>query len=113
MKHAANHVKEMGHQHLAQFHLEYIQFLDESNEWVSERPNFASDDWLLKAYEFMVNDLKSKGGLIYPKKLKVTRNLMPQKYFFWQVTLRTSTKICLIVPALMTIFQNRLNQKTL
>ncbi len=54
MKRAANHVTEAGHQHLAQFHLEYIQFLDESNEWVSERPNFASDDWLLKAYEFMV-----------------------------------------------------------
>ncbi len=43
-----------GHQPLVDFHLEYIQFINENSEWVSERPSFASDAWLIKAYESMV-----------------------------------------------------------
>jgi pyruvate dehydrogenase E1 component alpha subunit len=54
MKRAAHQVAPMGHQSLAQFHLDYIQFLDEKSQWVTQRPGFASDDWLLKSYEFMV-----------------------------------------------------------
>ena len=54
MKSAEHLVTKLGHQSLAQFHLDYIQFLDEQSQWVSERPNFANDDWLLKSYGYMV-----------------------------------------------------------
>jgi len=45
---------DSGHQPLLDFHLEYIQFLNESGNWVANRPDFATDQWLLKAYHYMV-----------------------------------------------------------
>ncbi len=46
--------EQAGHHALLDFHLEYIQFVNEDSEWVAERPSFATDEWLLKAYEYMV-----------------------------------------------------------
>ena len=45
---------DSGHRPLLDFHLESIQFLDESGAWLANRPGFASDNWLLKAYRYMV-----------------------------------------------------------
>jgi len=54
MKSTEHLVTQQGHKNLVQFHIDYIQFLDEQSQWVGPRPSFASDDWLLKSYEYMV-----------------------------------------------------------
>ncbi len=43
-----------GHRPLINFHLDFIKFLNEKSEWESQRPEFATDTWLLNAYEHMV-----------------------------------------------------------
>ena len=54
MKAVTSSVNQQGHQHLINFELQYIQFLNHKNEWVSERPDFATDEWLTEAYKNMV-----------------------------------------------------------
>ena len=54
MKTVSQTAIQAGHQPLMGFHLERIRFLDEHANWVNERPEFATDEWLVKAYEFMV-----------------------------------------------------------
>ncbi len=52
-----------GHNPLLSFQLEHIKFIDENANWLAQRPDFATDKWLLNAYEHMVMcrvfDLKS------------------------------------------------------
>ena len=45
---------QAGHRPLMSFSLQFIQFLDEQGNWVAPRPDFATDDWLIKAYQYMV-----------------------------------------------------------
>lgn len=47
-------VQTQGHRSLIQFSLEKIQFLDQDGNWVCDRPDFASDDWLVQSYKHMV-----------------------------------------------------------
>lgn len=47
-------VTAQGHSPLMEFSLQKIQFLDEEGNWVSERPDFATDEWLIQAYQHMV-----------------------------------------------------------
>ncbi|NVK37257.1 MAG: pyruvate dehydrogenase (acetyl-transferring) E1 component subunit alpha [Gammaproteobacteria bacterium] len=47
-------VTAQGHSPLMEFSLQKIQFLDEDGNWVSERPEFATDEWLVQAYQHMV-----------------------------------------------------------
>ncbi len=48
------HVKMQGHTPLMEFSLQKIQFLNEDGHWVAERPDFATNDWLVQAYQYMV-----------------------------------------------------------
>lgn len=54
MKTVSHSAIEAGHKPLMEFQIEQIQFLDEFGNWVSDRPEFATDEWLIKAYKFMV-----------------------------------------------------------
>ena len=50
---SAKHVKQ-GHHDFLTFEIQRIQFIDEQGNWLADRPDFASDAWLLDAYEKMV-----------------------------------------------------------
>ena len=45
---------EQGHSHLMDFSLQKIQFLDADGNWLTARPDFASDEWLVQSYKNMV-----------------------------------------------------------
>lgn len=47
-------VNVQGHSPLIQFSLQRIQFLDKDGGWVNERPDFATDAWLVQSYKHMV-----------------------------------------------------------
>lgn len=47
-------VSVQGHSPLIQFSLQRIQFLDKDGTWLSTRPEFASDEWLVQSYKHMV-----------------------------------------------------------
>ena len=54
MKQVLHNSTLAGHKHLIQFELEYIQFLDQHGNGCCDRPDFATDEWLVKAYKHMV-----------------------------------------------------------
>lgn len=47
-------VSVQGHSPLIQFSLQRIQFLDKDGNWINQRPDFASDEWMVQSYKHMV-----------------------------------------------------------
>lgn len=54
MKLSQSTVSKQGHSPLAQFQIDWIQFLNEHGEWTQPRPDFATDEWLRDMYKHMV-----------------------------------------------------------
>ncbi|WP_396589144.1 pyruvate dehydrogenase (acetyl-transferring) E1 component subunit alpha [Bermanella sp. R86510] len=46
-------ISPQGHEPLINFQIDYIQFLTKDGEWKHQRPDFATDEWLVDTYKHM------------------------------------------------------------